>query len=90
MILLFRSHWDEAENVKNLEENVRHSNEIAKTIRGKVADLIALIKEEEKKLLQQVEEFQTAEQRSVSVHDRFLGDRSANDYLDALRRKIVD
>ena len=51
------------ENIKNHEENVRNSNEIANTIRKKVTDLIERIKQEEKKLLNNVQEFGNAEQR---------------------------
>ena len=51
------------ENIKNHEENVRRSEDIANVIREKVADLIAKIKQEEIKLLHNVEEFSNTEQR---------------------------
>lgn len=51
------------ENIKNHEENVRNSNEIANIIRKKVTDLIERIKQEEAKLLNNVQEFGNAEQR---------------------------
>jgi hypothetical protein len=51
------------ENIKNHEENVRRSNDIADVIRAKVTDLIAKIKQEEKKLLHNVQEFSNTEQR---------------------------
>ena len=52
-----------AENIKNHEENVRRSDEIADVIRNKVATLIEKIKQEETKLIHNVEEFRNAEQR---------------------------
>ncbi len=58
---IFRS--IEVENIKNHEENVRCSNDIANIIRNKVADLIEKIKQEEIKLLNNVQEFNNAEQR---------------------------
>jgi len=51
------------ENIKNHEENVRRSNDIADVIRAKVTDLIGKIKQEEKKLLHNVQEFSNTEQR---------------------------
>jgi 23S rRNA G2445 N2-methylase RlmL len=51
------------ENIKNHEENVRRSNDIANTIRDKVADLIEKIKQEETKLLNNVQQFSASEQR---------------------------
>ena len=56
----------EDENIKNHQENVRRSHEIANTIRNKVADLIEKIKKEETKLLNNVQEFSNAEQRLES------------------------
>lgn len=53
----------EAENIKNHEENVRRSNDIATIIRNKVTDLIEKIKQEESKLLHNVQEFSNSEQR---------------------------
>jgi hypothetical protein len=49
--------------MKNHEENVHRSNEIAKIIRNKVTDLVEKIKQEEEKLLHHVQEFQNTEQR---------------------------
>jgi hypothetical protein len=51
------------ENIKNHEENVRRSNDIADVIRNKVTDLIGKIKQEETKLLHNVQEFSKTEQR---------------------------
>jgi len=51
------------ENIKNHEENVRRSKDIADVIRNKVTDLIGKIKQEEKKLLHNVQEFSNTEQR---------------------------
>ena len=45
------------------QANVRHSNEIANTIREKVAELIGKIKEEERKLLGNIQEFNDNERR---------------------------
>lgn len=42
---------------------MRRSNDIANVIRNKVADLIEKIKQEETKLLHNVQEFSKAEQR---------------------------
>ena len=51
------------ENIRNHEENVLRSKDIGNVIRNKVTDLIDKIKQEEKKLLHNVEEFGNAEQR---------------------------
>ena len=51
------------DSMQNHRDNVRQSNEIATSIREKVTDLIDRIKDEERKLLRNVEEFQTVEQR---------------------------
>lgn len=51
------------ENIKNHEENVRRSADITELIRNKVTDLIEKIKQEEEKLLHNVQEFGNAEQR---------------------------
>ena len=51
------------ENIKNHEENVLRSNEIAQLIRDKVTDLIEKIKQEEAKLLHNVQEFGNSEER---------------------------
>lgn len=45
------------------QTNVRHSNEIANTIREKVSELIGKIKEEERKLLENIQEFNDNERR---------------------------
>lgn len=60
------------ENIKNHEENVRRSNEIANVIRHKVTDLIEKIKKEEAKLLVNVQEFSNAEQRLEMINKRFV------------------
>lgn len=51
------------ENIKNHEENVQRSHDIAQLIRDKVTDLIERIRQEETKLLHNVQEFGNSEQR---------------------------
>lgn len=53
------------ENIRNHEENVRHSNDIEHLIRNKVTELIEKIKQEEKKLLENVKEFNKTELRLI-------------------------
>jgi hypothetical protein len=53
------------ENLKKHEENVRHSNEIGNTIRDKVNEIITKIKQEEKKLIDNIYEFNNTEQRLI-------------------------
>ena len=53
------------ENLKKHEENVRHSNEIGNTIRDKVNDIITKIKQEEKKLIDNIYEFNNTEQKLI-------------------------
>lgn len=62
----------EGENIKNHQENVRRSNEIANVIRSKVTDLIEKIKKEEAKLLNNVQEFSNSEQRLTIITKRFV------------------
>ncbi|CAF4374347.1 unnamed protein product [Rotaria sp. Silwood2] len=53
----------EVENIKNHEENIHQTTDIANTIRFKVNELINKIKQEEKKLLQSIQEFNNTEQK---------------------------
>ncbi|CAF1347266.1 unnamed protein product [Rotaria sordida] len=53
----------EVENIKNHEENINHSTDMVNTIRYKVNELIDKIKQEEKKLLHSIQEFNNTEQR---------------------------
>lgn len=50
-------------NIKRHEENILHSADIANTIRQKVTELIDKIKQEENKLLHNVQEFSETEQK---------------------------
>lgn len=50
-------------NIENHQLNVRHSNEIVNIIREKVIGLITKIKEEERKLLENIQEFTNSERR---------------------------
>ena len=64
----------EVENIKIHEENVRHSNDIGNTIREKVIELIEKIKQEEKKLLFNVQEFNNTERRLIKEKTTRLQD----------------
>ncbi|CAF3698261.1 unnamed protein product [Rotaria sordida] len=66
----------EVENIKNHEENVCRSDDIANVIRNKVADLIEKIKQEETKLLHNVQEFSKAEQKLIDEKNACLQDLS--------------
>ena len=54
---------DVVRNIETHQTNVHHSNEIVNVIREKVNELIGKIKEEEKKLLENVQEFTNSERR---------------------------
>ncbi len=62
------------ENIKNHEENVRQSNDIANTIREKVIELIDKIKQEEKKLIHNIQEFNNTERRLIKEKNIRLQD----------------
>ncbi|CAF1498579.1 unnamed protein product, partial [Adineta ricciae] len=79
----------EAENIKNHEENVRRSDEIADVIRNKVATLIEKIKQEETKLIHNVEEFRNAEQRLIDEKTTRLHDLSTiNEFCTTSQEKL--
>lgn len=63
MCSLLEVSFDSEETLRTHQDNVRQSNEIGKRIREKVSDLIERIRDEERKLLQSVEEFRTIEQK---------------------------
>jgi hypothetical protein len=65
-VLFFMKKFILVQNLKQHEENVRHSNEIGKTIRAKVSEMISEIKQEEKKLIDNIQEFNNTEQRLVT------------------------
>lgn len=62
------------ENIRNHEENIRHANDIGDIIRNKVKDLIEKIKQDEKKLLENVQEFNQTEQRLIKEKNVRLQD----------------
>ncbi len=66
--------FSSVENIKNHEENVRHSNDIANIIREKVIELIEKIKQEEKKLIHNIQEFNNTERRLIKEKNVRLQD----------------
>ncbi|CAF3687219.1 unnamed protein product [Rotaria socialis] len=59
----------EVEHINKHEENVHHSNDISSTIRHKVTELIDKIKQEEKKLLLSLQEFNHAEEKLLKENN---------------------
>ncbi|CAF1503942.1 unnamed protein product [Adineta steineri] len=79
----------EAENIKNHEDNVRRSKDIANVIRNKVTDLIEKIKQEETKLLHNVQEFSNSEQRLIDEKKSRLQDLSTiNKFCSVSQEKL--
>ena len=65
-------------NLQQHEENLRQAEEMTTSIREKVAQLIDSIKVEERKLLEQIDDFQLAERRfdrGVSSFERLVSFR---------------
>jgi len=62
------------ENIRSHEENVRQSDSIANLVREKVTKLIEKIKDEEKKLLCNIHEFNNTERRLIKEKSNRLRD----------------
>lgn len=77
-----------AKRIEILEENVRRSDALATRIREKVRDLVEFLRREEKKLLENVEDFRSAERKWSEVRF-FFGRTKIFSLVQFDRRKKI-